>query len=140
MKHHLQEISFETTGAVEFIDLTDQVRKAFAASGVKDGLVTIFTRHTTTAVKINERCGRLQQDMLAFLERAVPDANYRHNSGTVDGRANARSHLMSLLLNASETVPAAEGKLLLGEWQSIFFIELDGPRAQRSVFVRVIGE
>ena len=140
MKHHLQEISFETTGAVEFIDLTARVREAFARSGVQDGLVTVFTRHTTTAVKINERCSRLQEDMLAFLERAVPDAAYRHDEETVDGRQNARSHLMSLLLNASETVPAAEGELLLGEWQSIFFVELDGPRTQRSIFVRVVGE
>ncbi|HPM41645.1 MAG TPA: YjbQ family protein, partial [bacterium] len=56
------------------------------------------------------------------------------------GRANARSHLMSLLLSASETVPVADGKLLLGDWQSIFFVELDGPRERRGVCVKIMGE
>ncbi|HPQ81173.1 MAG TPA: secondary thiamine-phosphate synthase enzyme YjbQ [bacterium] len=140
MKHHLQEISFDTKGAVEFIDLTERVRNIFAESGVRDGQVSVFTRHTTTAIKVNERCERLQHDMTSFLERVVPRAPYRHDEATVDGRANARGHIISLLLGASETVPAAEGRLLLGDWQSIFFVELDGPRRRRSVFVTVTGE
>lgn len=140
MGPHLQEIAFQTRQAVEFIDLTDRVRQALEASGVRDGLVTVFTHHTTTAVKINERCNRLQEDMLALLERAVPNADYRHDEDTVDGRKNARAHLMSLLLSASETIPAAGGKLLLGEWQSVFFVELDGPRRERTVTVKVVGE
>lgn len=139
MKHYIQEIAFETAGAVEFIDLTERVRASLAESGVQDGIATIFTRHTTTAVKINERCERLQQDMLSFLERAVPSAGYRHDESTVDGRANARGHIMSLLLGASESVPVAGGKLLLGDWQSIFFVEFDGPRRRRSVFVSAVG-
>lgn len=140
MKHHLEEIGFETSGPVEFIDITERVRRVLSSSGVKDGLVTVFTRHTTTAVKINERCERLQEDMLSFLERAVPGAAYRHDEDTVDGRANARSHIMSLLLSASETVPAAGGELVLGDWQSIFFVELDGPRERRGVCVKIMGE
>lgn len=140
MSTHLQEIVFETRQAVEFIDLTERVRRAFEESAVRDGIVTVFTRHTTTAVVINERCDRLQQDMLAFLERAVPSADYRHDESTVDGRANARGHLMSLLLRASETIPASGGKLRLGDWQSVFFVELDGPRRERTVTVQVVGE
>ena len=140
MKQHQEEIGFETSGPVEFIDITERVRRVLSSSGVKDGLVTVFTRHTTTAVKINERCERLQEDMLSFLERAVPGAAYRHDEDTVDGRANARSHIMSLLLSASETVPAADGKLVLGDWQSIFFVELDGPRERRGVCVKIMGE
>ena len=140
MKHHLQEISFETSGAVEFIDLTGEVRRAFAASGVQEGLVTVFTRHTTTAVKINERCGHLQQDMETLLSRLIPSGAYRHDGDTVDGRPNARGHLMSLLLGASETVPASNGELMLGGWQSLFFVELDGPRPERNVLVRIVGE
>lgn len=140
MKPYLQEIVFETRQAVEFIDLTGRVRRAFEESACREGLLAVFTRHTTTAVVINERCARLQQDMLAFLERAVPSADYRHDADTVDGRANARGHLMSLMLGASETIPASGGRLLLGDWQSVFFVELDGPRRERAVTVQVVGE
>lgn len=140
MKHSLQEIAFKTERAIEFIDITDRVRDALSASGVRDGLVTVFTPHTTTAIVINERCARLQQDMMGLLEKIVPAMKYRHDEDTVDTRPNARGHLMSLLLSASGTIPVVGGELALGTWQSIFFIELDGPRRQRGVTVRVIGE
>ncbi|MFH0800239.1 MAG: secondary thiamine-phosphate synthase enzyme YjbQ [Pseudomonadota bacterium] len=140
MKSFISEIKIDTKGPIEFVDITGRVRSAFEESGIREGLVTVFTSHTTAAVKINERCDRLQEDMLAFLENAVPASNYRHDEDTVDSRANARSHLMSLLLNASETVPASGGKLMLGTWQTLFFIELDGPRRGRSVSVGIIGE
>ena len=116
------------------------MRAAFESSCVREGLVSVFTKHTTTAVKINERCDRLQQDMRAMLERAIPAANYRHDESTVDDRSNARGHLMSLMLNASETIPASGGKLMLGDWQALFFVELDGPRPRRSVLVTIVGE
>lgn len=138
MKHFLHVIPFETTGAIEFVDLTERVRAAFVESGVRDGIVTVFTRHTTAAVRINERCSRLQEDMLAVLKRIVPADEYRHDESTVDSRKNARGHIQALFLGASETVPAAEGRLMLGEWQSVFFVELDGPR-RRKVLVNVVG-
>lgn len=140
MKQFLHEFTFKTEEPIEFIDLTGRVRDALGKSGIRDGFVAVFTRHTTTAVKINERCDRLQNDMTRLLEKIVPVADYRHDDKTVDGRPNARSHLMSLLLSASETIPVADGRLMLGDWQSVFFIELDGPRQERSVTVRVIGE
>ena len=140
MNHNLTNIQFNTDSAVQFIDITDRVKDACAKSGIQNGLLNVFTRHTTTALKINEKCDRLQKDMLAFLETAVPAKKYQHDTQTVDGRENARSHLMSLLLNASETVPLSDGKLALGDWQSVFFIELDGPRENRNVAVSIIGE
>lgn len=140
MKQHLCEIKLGSSSSIEFIDITDRVREAFAQSKIRDGSVTVFTRHTTTAVKVNERCGRLQQDMESLLCRAVPSTSYRHDEDTIDGRPNARSHLMSLLLNASETIPASGGELMLGGWQSVFFVELDGPRQERSVIVKIMGE
>jgi len=140
MKQHTSEIRLSTREPIEFIDITEEVKRAFAASSVTDGAVTVFTRHTTTAVKVNERCERLQRDMCEALKAAVPAREYRHDEGTVDGRQNARGHLMSMFLNSSETIPVSKGRLALGSWQSVFFVELDGPRSERNVLVKVIGE
>ncbi len=140
MRHVTEILKFASKHPVECIDITECVRSVVAASGIRDGLVTIFTQHTTTAIKINERCDRLQDDMVETLSRLVPGEAYRHDTSTVDGRPNARGHLMSLLMNASETVPIASGELGLGGWQSIFLFEFDGPRPERTIIVKVLGE
>ncbi|MCG8375098.1 MAG: YjbQ family protein, partial [Chlorobiales bacterium] len=67
------------------------------------------------------------------------DGDYKHNITSVDGRDNAHSHLMGLFMNSSETIPFESGKLLLGEWQSIFLVELDGPRPERSILMQISG-
>ena len=140
MKQFSHEISLETNGRFEFVDITDMVRDAVSKSGVEEGIVTVFSQHTTCAVKINERCDRLQKDMLTHLENAVPGLEYKHDEDTLDGRPNARGHLMSMLLCASETMPVSGGKPALGGWQSVFFVELDGPRPVRKLTVKVIGD
>lgn len=141
MKHFIQEIGVNTSKPVEFIDVTDQVRRAISQSGIKNGLVSVFSNHTTAGVRINERCGRLQNDMENLLTEIAPAGrSYRHNETAVDGRGNAHSHLMSLLTGVSETVPVSKGKMILGTWQSIFFMEFDGPRRNRNVTVAVVGE
>lgn len=140
MRHSLQHINFKTRDDIEFVDLTDRVIEACAESGIRDGLVTVYTVHTTAGIRINERCDRLQRDMKDFLEKAVPAGGYLHDEDTLDGRANGHSHLMALLVGASETIPVCGGKLMLGQWQSVFFVELDGPRSKRQVVVRVVGE
>lgn len=139
MNQHTSEIRLSTKEPIEFIDITDHVKKAFSASGVTEGAVTIFTRHTTTAVKVNERCERLQNDMREMLKQAVPERSYRHDEATIDGRQNARGHLMAMFLSSSETIPVSKGSLALGLWQSVFFVELDGPRIGREVVIKVIG-
>jgi secondary thiamine-phosphate synthase enzyme len=141
MKHFSQEIRVPTTKSIEFIDVTEHVRRVVAKSGVKNGLVSIFSNHTTTAIRVNERCARLQKDMVNLLCEMVPQQKpYQHNEATVDGRGNAHSHLMSLLMGGAETVPVMNGGLRLGTWQSIFFIELDGPRNNRNLTVTILGE
>ncbi len=140
MKQHDRQIAFATRAPIDFVDLSDEVRAACAASGITEGLVSISTQHTTAGLKINERCERLQEDMRRFLEEAVPAAAYRHDEATVDGRPNGRGHLMALMMGASETVPVREGQPALGDWQSVFFVELDGPRPERRVFVKIVGE
>jgi secondary thiamine-phosphate synthase enzyme len=140
VRHYFHEISVKTSEPVQFVDITERVREAIIASGISEGIATVFSRHTTSAVKINERCDRLQQDMKAHLENVVPSVDYSHDEDTVDDRPNARGHLMSMMLGASETIPVNNGSLALGGWQSVFFVELDGPRAERKVFVKILGE
>lgn len=140
MKQYSRDLTVATNDRIEFVDITERVKEAIVGSGIHDGLATVFSKHTTCAIKINERCERLQEDMRAHLDDAVPAAAYRHDTNTIDGRPNARGHLMSLFLNASESVPVAGGELMMGGWQSIFFVELDGPRSERTVTVKVMGE
>jgi len=146
MKLHRRVIEREASGAPEFIDITDEVLAAVEASEVREGAVTVFSRHTTAAVKINENEPLLLEDMARFLERAAPrEADYRHNdfvirtvNMTEDECPNGHSHCQHLLLSASETIPISEGTALLGRWQRIFLIELDHPRL-RQVVIQVSG-
>jgi secondary thiamine-phosphate synthase enzyme len=129
-----------TTKPIEIIDITAEVSAALLSSGLERGQVTVISRHTTAFININEKEERLLEDMETFLKRFVPkDGNYQHNLNPIDGRHNAHSHLLGLFMNSSETIPFAEGKMLLGEWQSLFFIELDGPREERSILLQISG-
>jgi secondary thiamine-phosphate synthase enzyme len=140
MKIIHQQITLETAAPIAVIDITAQVRELCRATCMRDGLVTLISPHTTAHINLNEHEPALQQDMLDFLSRFVPRAgDYRHNRHPVDGRDNAHSHLMGLFMNATETIPIVNGDLMLGGWQSIFFIELDGPRVQRRVLLQFIG-
>ncbi len=130
-----------TGKVVELHDITAEAEAVVKKSKIKYGLLTIYTQHTTCAIKINENEDKLQEDMLTFLEKIVPQkGKYGHDTHPIDNRKNAHSHLKALLLTASENIPVQEGKLLLGEWQRIFFIELDGPREKRNVIFHVMGE
>jgi secondary thiamine-phosphate synthase enzyme len=133
-------IKVQTTKPIEIIDITADITAALAATKLNSGQITVISRHTTAFININEKEERLLEDMETFLKRFVPkDGNYLHNISPIDGRHNAHSHLMGLFMNSSETIPFAEGKMLLGEWQSVFFVELDGPRNQRSILVQISG-
>lgn len=134
------QIELATGSPVEVIDITARVREHLAASGLHDGVLTLLSRHTTARVNLNEREAQLQRDMVTFLKRLVPrDGDYLHNLAPVDDRHNAHSHLLGLFVNASEMIPVRDGELLLGEWQSLFFIELDGPRSNRQVLLQYLG-
>lgn len=141
MLTRLDTISLETTAPIQLVDITEPVRERSACSGVRDGLVTLLSRHTTASICLNEREAQLQRDMVTFLKRLVPrDGDYLHNLAPVDDRDNAHAHLLALFTNASETIPIVGGELLLGGWQSIFFVELDGPRPERSVTLQFLGQ
>ncbi len=128
------ELSVKTSRKFEIVDITDEVQRLVWKSNVTDGIVLIFTRHTTTGLFINENENGLLQDVMKKMEEIIPEgAGYSHDS--ID--RNAHSHLRaSLLLNPEVAVPVKEGELMLGVWQRILFVELDGPRS-RKLLVKV---
>jgi secondary thiamine-phosphate synthase enzyme len=131
----LQHIEIPTSKKQEMIDVTKRVRAIVQASGVKDGLCTLYCGHTTGAVTINENTDPdVQTDILNALERAVPRAEkyYKHEEG------NAHAHAKASVVGFSETIPVQGGKLLLGAWQAVYFCEFDGPRNRR-LTVTVMG-
>ena len=140
-------LKVDTKDAPQLIDITDWVKGCVAESKVSNGLVLVYSRHTTAAVKINENEPLLIEDMAEFLERVAPrDAYYRHNDFSIrtvnmteDESPNGHAHLQHLMLGCSETIPLIDGKIPFGQWQSIFFIELDHPRP-REVMVQIVGE
>jgi secondary thiamine-phosphate synthase enzyme len=141
MHHTIDSITLETVEPIQVVDITARVRERLAASGLRNGLATLISRHTTARVNLNESEAQLQRDMVTFLKRLVPrDGDYLHNLAPVDARDNAHAHLLGLFVNASESIPVAGGELVMGSWQSIFFIELDGPRERRNVTLQFIGE
>jgi secondary thiamine-phosphate synthase enzyme len=133
-------ITVRTTKPIEMIDITAEIRAALSSTGLERGQITVISLHTTAFININEKEERLLEDMETFLKRLVPkDGNYLHNLNPLDGRHNAHSHLLGLFMNSSETIPFSEGKMLLGQWQSVFFVELDGPRTERKILLQISG-
>jgi secondary thiamine-phosphate synthase enzyme len=133
-------IEFETVEPIQTLDVTGQVRDWLKTTGIREGLLTVTSPHTTARVNVNEREPQLQKDMVTWLKRFVPrDGDWLHNLVAVDGRDNAHSHILGLLMNATESVAVADGAMALGEWQAIFFIELDGPRERRGLELQIMG-
>ncbi len=146
MKCRVFCLRIETQKAPEFIDITERVRQCVSESMIRNGSVTIFSRHTTAAIKINENEPLLLQDMEKFLERISPrNGDYMHNDFTIrtvnmteDECPNGHAHCQQLLLSTSECIPIIDGIVQIGRWQSVFVIELDRPRL-REVLVQVMG-
>lgn len=124
-------LSIKTSRRVEIIDITGLVERSLE----KDSdLAVIYSPHTTTAIVINEAESGLLEDILDFMERLIPyGKGYRHDR--ID--SNADAHLKASILGNSVVVPVENGKLMLGTWQRILFIEFDGPRSRR-VIVKVV--
>jgi secondary thiamine-phosphate synthase enzyme len=146
MKIKKQIIKKESKSQVEFINITHDVQEVIDGSGIRDGQMLVFSPHSTASIAINEDESLLLQDFQRLLYRLVPiDERYSHDlfelKKTVrsDGRSNGHSHCKDFLLGVSETIPIADGKMLLGGHQSIFFVEMDGAR-KRDIVVQIIGE
>ena len=136
----------------EFIDITDKIEECIESSGVLNGIVVVFSRHTTAAIVIQENEPLLLDDFTNLLDNiASSDANYRHNDFDVrtvhmheNECPNGHSHCQHLTLGSSESIPVIDGKMPLGKWQRVFMVELDGEKAQqvgyREVVVQLLGQ
>lgn len=141
MKVMHRTLKLMTDSRVELHNISDRVREQVRASGIKAGFLILSTLHTTTALFLNEFQAALMADLTEFLERLVDqDAAYLHNCEDCSDceRKNADAHLRATVLGHNVTVPIQEGEISLGQWQSILFAELDGPR-QRTVTAHLIG-
>ncbi len=144
---HHGRIRVATARAMEFIDLTARIEALAAEAGIRAGLVSIQSLHTTTAIVVNEHEPLLLADFETLLARAAPrEAPYRHDDMDVrtvnlapGERPNGHAHCHALLLGSSASLHFAEGRLQLGRWQRLFLVELDGPRV-REVSILVLGE
>lgn len=139
-------IRLQTSGCLQFIDLTKDIAAIVASSGVRDGWVNVQTRHTTTALIVNENEPLLLDDLRRMLDRIAPrDGDYEHNDFSrrvdipPDEPANGHSHCKALFLPATVCLNIADGRLQIGQWQSLFFIELDDSR-ERQISVMVMGQ
>ncbi|MEE0936276.1 MAG: secondary thiamine-phosphate synthase enzyme YjbQ [Methanobrevibacter sp.] len=127
-------LKLDTNRNFEIIDITSQINDLI---DIDEGIVSIFSKHSTSAIVVNENESGLLRDLEFTLDSLITDKfNYSHDR--IDN--NARSHLKSFLLSSSEVLPVKNGKLDLGTWQSVFFIELDGPRHARTVTLTMVGE
>lgn len=139
------ELTYFTPGTKHFVDITDDVTRLVQRSGIRSGLVQVYSRHTTAAIRINENEPLLLADFQRLLDRLAPcEGPYEHDDLErrvgigPDGPLNAHAHCQHLLLSSSETIPLIDGHLQLGPWQRVFLIELDSARP-RTVTVQVIG-
>ena len=141
----MNTINLHTKKQIEFINITEKVNEIVKNSNVKEGVVTIFSKHTTTGIRINENEERLFMDIKIFLEKIASTSNkYLHDDIELrncpkNERINGHANIKSLILNSSEIIPIVNNEMVLGKWQSIFFIELDGKR-NREVIVQTIGK
>ncbi|UCH94113.1 MAG: YjbQ family protein [Candidatus Aminicenantes bacterium] len=126
-------ISIRSTGSIEFIDITPEVKRYVSEQGIKDGIILVYTPHTTAGITINENADpAVTADIEAFISQKIPHESYfRHMEG------NSPAHIMSSYFSASETLIIHDEHLVLGTWQGIYFCEFDGPR-HRKVHLKII--
>ena len=138
---HGETFVIDTDQRIELVDLTNRVMEFARRFNIREGMLSIWSMHTTCTLLINEFQGALLSDIKRFLEQMVArDAEYLHNDPNHSDcdRQNADSHLRAMLLGHSLTLQISGGEVVLGQWQRILMAELDGPRA-RSLRVQVFG-
>jgi len=130
----VERLSIKTPRHTAFVNIDRQVQEAVSASGVSEGVCTIFVPHTTAGITINENADPdVTRDMAVILDRAVPwEGGYAHAEG------NSAAHVKAGMMGFSVNVLVENGQLQFGTWQSIYLCEFDGPR-HRKVWVHVLG-
>jgi secondary thiamine-phosphate synthase enzyme len=126
----MEELVVRTRQKREIVDVTDRVEAIVSEAGKKDGLATVFVTHTTAAVTTADLDpGGTDQDYLDAFERMVPKLSYRHPHDP----SHMPDHILASLIGPSLAVPFRDGELVLGTWQRIVLVELDGPRDRRLI-------
>ena len=130
-------ITISTQQRETLVDITEQVRQVVSASGIRDGIVSVYAQGATAAIMIQENWDEsVQTDVVNFLRQIIPKGVWLHDRQ--DGNGDA--HLKAGLVGPSETVPIIDGKLGLSTWQNIFLCEFDGPRAERNIVCSVLSD
>jgi len=139
MKVITRRLSLKTKGELDIIDITNDVESAVREIGVKNGTVTVFAPGSTGGVTTIEYESGLLKDFPAMLERVIPkNIEYEHEKRWHDG--NGHSHVRASLLGPSITVPIEEGRLTLGTWQQLVFVEFDNRSRRRELVLQIMGE
>ncbi|MBS7620268.1 secondary thiamine-phosphate synthase enzyme YjbQ [Candidatus Bathyarchaeota archaeon] len=129
-----EKIDFEVKGEFHVVDLTSKVESAVECSGIKEGVVFVSTGHTTGTIVLNEYEREVLEDLKKFLRRFIlSDGEYTHNE-------NGFAHLRSIFLLSSKVIPIHAGRLGLGRWQILYWVEMDRHNRKRIVEATVIGE
>ena len=139
-------LEFTTSRPTEFVDITEQIRQEVRRAGLRDGRIHLQSLHTTLGIAVNENEPLLLSDFQSLLERIAPEgAGYEHDDFSrrldieLDEPVNGHAHCRQLLLSAFATLLVEDGALILGRWQSVFAVELDGPR-HRQVAIQLDGD
>jgi secondary thiamine-phosphate synthase enzyme len=130
----MDTLRIKTDRLKQIVDLTDGVHAVIARRNVTHGVCCLFISHTTAALTTGEVGEGTEDDLLDVVEGVIPKLDFRH----AHDPSHAWSHMAASLLGPSLTIPVAEGKLVLGTWQSVLLVELDGPR-DRNVHLTLIG-
>ena len=129
-----EKLVVKTKSGIDIVNITDELRKLVARYEIKNGIMNVFVMGTTAAIIINEDEIHLREDFKKIFEDLVPkDRLYFHPE-------NAYSHLRSLMLSPEKTIPIRDGKLSLGQWQSVMLIEFGKRKREREIIVTLIGE
>ncbi len=144
MSCYFKTLTIHTEPGINLHNLTPELKQLVHSSGIEHGILTITSQHTTTAITINEDEARLRTDIVDFLQQLAPaERPYLHNDIHLrdcdpNEPKNAHSHLAAMMLGSSESIAINNGQLMLGQWQSVMMVELDGAR-ERKVTVMICG-
>lgn len=147
-----KKLDYKTLSFCQFLDITEEVEEVVNSSKIKEGIVLVYSLHTTAAIRVNEKEKGIEKDFENFVKKLVPEKKYYHHNDLTERTENlvcepgasdclnGHSHILHLLMGAtSETLSVTGGKIILGTFQRIFLIELDCGR-KRKVAVKVMGE
>lgn len=127
-------LRISTGSRKEVVDLTDRIESLIRQAKVQEGLCSLFVTHTTAALTTGEIGEGTEKDLLQVVEQMIPPIRFRH----AHDPSHAWSHMASSILGPSLSIPISAGKLVLGTWQSVMLVELDGPR-ERTIHVTLLG-